>query len=78
MPTEQKPNAFLDRWVTFQHFYVRKLNCSVKYSYAFSSACSGGFGTLDEIFKVAVLIQTKKISQFPVVLIGKEYLAPAG
>jgi uncharacterized protein (TIGR00725 family) len=45
---EQKPNPYLDRWITFRHFFVRKLML-VKYSYAFV-ALPGGFGTLDEIF----------------------------
>src|SRR5262249_15204408 len=47
----------------------------VKYSYAFI-ALPGGFGTLDEVFETATLIQTRKISQFPVVLMGKEYWRP--
>lgn len=71
---EQKPNPYLDRWVTFQHFYVRKLML-VKYSYAFI-ALPGGFGTLDEIFEVATLIQTQKIEGFPVVLMGTGYWRP--
>src|SRR5213083_1970801 len=71
LPQEQKPNAFLDRWMTFRHFFVRKLML-VKYSYAFI-AMPGGFGTLDEIFESATLIQTHKIENFPLVLMGKEY-----
>lgn len=71
---EQQPNPFLDHWVTFRHFYVRKLML-VKYSYAFV-ALPGGFGTLDEIFEVATLIQTGKIQEFPVVLLGTEYWRP--
>src|SRR5262245_45783366 len=51
LPQEQKPNPYLDRWITFRHFYVRKLML-VKYSYAFV-ALPGGFGTLDEIFETA-------------------------
>jgi uncharacterized protein (TIGR00730 family) len=74
LPKEQKPNAFLDRWVQFNHFFVRKLML-VKYSYAFI-AMPGGFGTLDEIFEVEVLIQTKKLKNFPVILIGREYWRP--
>src|SRR5256885_9838988 len=69
LPQEQKPNAYLDRWVTFRHFFVRKLML-VKYSYAFI-ALPGGFGTLDEIFETAVLIQTHKIQQFPLALMAK-------
>jgi uncharacterized protein (TIGR00730 family) len=74
LPAEQKPNAFLDRWVTFRHFFVRKLML-VKYSYAFV-AMPGGFGTLDEIFEIATLIQTRKVQEFPVVLMGREYWQP--
>ncbi len=74
LPQEQKPNPYLDRWVTFRHFFVRKLML-VKYSYAFI-AMPGGFGTLDEIFETATLIQTHKIKDFPLVLVGKEYWRP--
>ena len=74
LPKEQKPNAYLDRWVTFRHFYVRKVML-VKYSYAFI-ALPGGFGTLDEITETATLIQTGKISNFPVVLMGTEFWRP--
>jgi uncharacterized protein (TIGR00730 family) len=74
LPKEQVPNAYLDRWITFRHFFVRKLML-VKYSYAFI-AMPGGFGTLDEISEVATLIQTEKIKQFPLVLIGSEFWRP--
>jgi hypothetical protein len=71
---EQKPNAYLDRWITFDHFYVRKLML-VKYSYGFI-AMPGGFGTLDEIFETATLIQTQKIADFPLVFVGRDYWRP--
>src|ERR1700687_2991816 len=74
LPQEQKPNPYLDKWVTFRHFYVRKLML-VKYSYAFI-VMPGGFGTLDEIFETATLIQTRKIEDFPLVLMGKNYWQP--
>lgn len=74
LPSEQRPNEYLDRWITFRHFFVRKLML-VKYSYAFI-AMPGGFGTLDEIFEVATLIQTEKIKTFPLVLIGSEFWRP--
>jgi len=74
LPKEQKPNVYLDTWITFRHFFVRKLML-VKYSYAFI-ALPGGYGTLDEMFEVATLIQTGKIHDFPVVLMGAEYWAP--
>ncbi|HEX9444412.1 MAG TPA: TIGR00730 family Rossman fold protein [Candidatus Binatia bacterium] len=74
LPEEQKPNPYLDKWITFRHFYVRKVML-VKYSYAFV-ALPGGFGTLDEIFEIAVLVQTGKIREFPLVLMGREYWRP--
>jgi uncharacterized protein (TIGR00730 family) len=74
LPVEQQPNAYLDRWVEFRYFFIRKLML-LKYSYAFV-ALPGGFGTLDELFETLVLIQTKKIKDFPVVLVGRDYWAP--
>jgi uncharacterized protein (TIGR00730 family) len=60
--------------VNFRHFFVRKVML-VKYSYAFI-AMPGGFGTLDETFEAATLIQTAKISGFPIVLVGSDYWRP--
>jgi len=74
LPKEQSPNAYLDRWVTFKHFFVRKVML-VKYSYAFI-AMPGGFGTLDEVTEAATLIQTGKIAGFPMVLVGVEFWKP--
>jgi uncharacterized protein (TIGR00730 family) len=74
LPQEQKHNAYLDQWITFRYFFVRKVML-VKYSYAFI-ALPGGFGTLDEIFETATLIQTAKIREFPLVLMGKEFWQP--
>ena len=74
LPQEQKPNPYLDKWVEFRYFFIRKLML-VKYSYGFVAA-PGGFGTLDELFEVATLIQTGKIKDFPVVLLGVEYWSP--
>lgn len=71
LPFEQKPNPYLDKWVNIRYFFVRK-TLLLKYSYAFV-VMPGGFGTLDEYFEAITLIQTRKISRFPVVLIGKEY-----
>jgi hypothetical protein len=71
---EQHPNSYLDKYITFRYFFVRKVML-VKYSYAFV-ALPGGFGTLDEIFETATLIQTGKIQDFPVVLMGKEFWQP--
>jgi uncharacterized protein (TIGR00730 family) len=74
LPQEQQPNRYLDRSVTCRHFFVRKV-LLFKYSYAFV-ALPGGLGTLDELFEALTLIQTGKIAQFPVVLIGTEYWRP--
>jgi uncharacterized protein (TIGR00730 family) len=71
---EQRPNPYLDRWITFRHFSVRKMML-IKYSYAFI-ALPGGFGTLDELFQIATLIQTGKIRDFPLVLMGRDYWQP--
>ena len=62
---------FMNKWTTFEHFFVRKV-MMVKYSYAFI-IMPGGFGTLDEFFETLTLIQTKTITQFPIVLYGKDY-----
>jgi uncharacterized protein (TIGR00730 family) len=74
LPVEQKPNPYLDRWVEFRYFFVRKMLLE-KYSYAFV-AMPGGIGTLDEIFETTVLIQTGKMQEFPFVLMGKRFWAP--
>jgi uncharacterized protein (TIGR00730 family) len=74
LPVEQKPNRYLDRWVEFRYFFVRKMLLE-KYSYAFV-AMPGGIGTLDEIFETSVLIQTGKMKEFPIVLMGKAFWAP--
>lgn len=73
LPQEQRPNDYLDRWVTFRYFFIRKVML-VKYSYAFV-VMPGGFGTLDEVFETIVLIQTGKIHHFPIVLMGREFWA---
>jgi len=74
LPHEQQPNPYLDRWITFRHFYVRKVML-VKYSYAFI-ALPGGFGTLDEMFEIATLVQTGKVREFPIVLMGRDFWGP--
>lgn len=71
LPREQTPNAFLDRWVAFRYFFVRKLMLA-KYSHGFV-VMPGGFGTLDELFEVITLIQAGKMKNFPVILVGKTY-----
>ena len=74
LPTEQKPNPYLDRWIACRHFFVRKV-LLFKYSYAFV-ALPGGLGTMDELFEALTLIQTGKIQNFPVVLLGRTYWQP--
>lgn len=71
LPFEQRLNPYLDRWVTFRYFFVRKVML-IKYSYAFV-VLPGGTGTMDELFEAVTLIQTRKIEQFPIVLMGKDY-----
>ncbi len=71
LPHEQEPNPYLDRWVNIRYFFVRK-TLLIKYSYAFI-CMPGGFGTLDELFESITLIQTKKIKDFPVIVMGKEF-----
>ncbi|MEX2080343.1 MAG: TIGR00730 family Rossman fold protein, partial [Dehalococcoidia bacterium] len=74
LPEEQFPNQYLDTFMEFRYFFVRKLML-VKYSYAFVGM-PGGFGTMDEVFEVLTLIQTGKIRSFPCILMGQEYWAP--
>lgn len=71
LPFEQHINPYVDRAMTFHYFFVRK-TCFVKYSEAFITF-PGGFGTLDELSGALTLIQTKKITNFPVILFGSEY-----
>jgi uncharacterized protein (TIGR00730 family) len=71
IPTEQKPNPYINILLDFRYFFCRKV-MFVKYAKAFI-VLPGGFGTLDEFFEAITLIQTKKIIPFPVILIGKEY-----
>lgn len=71
LPFEQHANPWLDVMVTFEHFFVRKVML-VKYSLGFV-VLPGGFGTMDELFEAITLIQTKKITNFPIVLMGTEY-----
>jgi uncharacterized protein (TIGR00730 family) len=71
LPFEQKPNPWVNTTITFEHFFVRKVML-VKYSFAFI-IMPGGFGTMDEFFETLTLVQTKTITQFPIVLFGKEY-----
>lgn len=74
LPMEQNPNAYLDRFVEFNYFYVRKVML-MRYSCAYIGM-PGGFGTLDEITEAITLMQTKKITAFPIVMMGVEYWQP--
>lgn len=71
LPFEQIPNKYLHKTITFEHFFVRKV-LLIKYSYAFI-IMPGGFGTMDEFFETLTLVQTRTITQFPIVLFGKEF-----
>ena len=71
LPREQEPNPYLDRFIEFEHFFVRKVML-VKYSCAFV-VMPGGFGTLDEAFEVVTLVQTGKLEAFPIVAMGGEF-----
>jgi uncharacterized protein (TIGR00730 family) len=71
LPFEQMPNKYVQKSITFEHFFVRKV-LLIKYSYAFI-IMPGGFGTMDEFFETLTLVQTKSITQFPIVLYGKEF-----
>jgi uncharacterized protein (TIGR00730 family) len=74
LPHEQHENPYLHKSITFEHFFVRKV-LLVKYSYAFV-IMPGGFGTMDEFYEILTLIQTKSVTQFPVVLYGREFFSP--
>ncbi|MEX2226896.1 MAG: TIGR00730 family Rossman fold protein [Dehalococcoidia bacterium] len=74
LPHEQASNRFVDIVLTFRYFFVRKVML-VKYSYAFI-ALPGGYGTFDEIFEAATLIQTGKIKDFPLILMGVDFWTP--
>ena len=71
LPFEQRPNAYMQKCITFDDFFIRK-TMLLKYSYAFI-VMPGGFGTMDEFFGTLTLVQTKSITQFPIVLFGKAY-----
>ncbi len=73
LPFEQSHNAYIHPAFNLDHryFFIRKV-MFVKYAQAFV-VLPGGFGTLDELFEVLTLIQTKKITRVPVILVGKEF-----
>jgi uncharacterized protein (TIGR00730 family) len=71
LPFEQRINDYVDIGIQFRYFFARK-TMFVKYAQAFVIA-PGGFGTLDELFEALTLVQTRKVTRFPVVLLGTEY-----
>ncbi|SHN28659.1 TIGR00730 family Rossman fold protein [Chitinophaga sp. CF418] len=74
LPKEQKPNPYMQKYFSCHYFFVRKV-LMFKYSYAFV-IMPGGIGTMDEFFEALTLIQTRKILDFPVILMGKSYWDP--
>jgi len=71
LPHEQHENPYLDKWVEIRYFFVRKW-LLMKYSVGYIMM-PGGFGTLDEVFETLTLIQTGKLTNYPMVIMGKEY-----
>lgn len=71
LPFEQHMNEYVDLGIEFRYFFVRK-TMFVKYSCGFI-ALPGGFGTMDELFEALTLVQTRKVTSFPVVLMGTEF-----
>ena len=71
LPFEQELNEWVDVGITFRYFFVRK-TMFVKYAQAFV-ILPGGFGTLDELFEALTLVQTRKVTRFPVILFGRDY-----
>jgi len=71
LPFEQKPNPYLTKLISFRYFFVRKV-MFLKYAYG-AVIVPGGFGTMDELFELLTLIQTMRVTPFPVTLMGKDY-----
>ncbi|MGR8953687.1 MAG: LOG family protein [Gammaproteobacteria bacterium] len=71
LPFEQKPNPYLDQFIEFEHFFIRK-TLLINYSSAFV-VMPGGFGTLDEAFEVITLVQTGKLEEFPIIGMGGDF-----
>ncbi|MDQ1713926.1 MAG: hypothetical protein QOE45_3376 [Frankiaceae bacterium] len=71
LPFEQRINDYVDIGIEFRYFFVRK-TMFVKYAQAFV-ILPGGFGTLDELFEALTLVQTRKVTRFPIVLLGTAY-----
>ena len=71
IPTEQKPNRYVEKLLSFRYFFCRKV-MFVKYAHAFL-IFPGGFGTIDEFFESITLIQTQRTPRFPVIMVGSEF-----
>ncbi|MEV0945690.1 TIGR00730 family Rossman fold protein [Rhodococcus sp. NPDC049939] len=74
LPFEEGLNEWVDLGINFRYFFARK-TMFVKYSQAFI-CLPGGFGTLDELFEALCLVQTRKVTRFPIILIGAEFWSP--
>ncbi len=74
LPFEEGLNEWVDLGINFRYFFARK-TMFVKYSQAFI-CLPGGFGTLDELFEALTLVQTRKVTRFPIILFGQEYWSP--
>ncbi|GLX98958.1 cytokinin riboside 5'-monophosphate phosphoribohydrolase [Herbidospora sp. NBRC 101105] len=74
LPHEQSMNEYVNLGVEFRYFFVRK-TMFVKYSCGFVTL-PGGFGTLDELFEALTLVQTRKVTSFPVILMGSSFWGP--
>jgi uncharacterized protein (TIGR00730 family) len=73
LPFEQGINDWVDIGIDFRYFFARK-TMFVKYAQAFV-VLPGGFGTMDELFEALTLVQTRKVTRFPVVMMGTDYWA---
>ena len=71
LPFEQKPNPYATTQMEFNYFFIRKV-MFIKYAAAYV-VMPGGFGTLDELFEVMTLVQTRRIRPFPIILVGVDY-----
>ena len=74
LPREQKTNKYVTDVIPFNYFFTRKV--ALRYSTEVAIYCPGGFGTLDELFEVVTLIQTKKMNRIPIILFGTEFWNP--
>jgi uncharacterized protein (TIGR00730 family) len=74
LPMEQDPNPYQNVAIDFRYFFVRKVSF-LKYTLG-TAVYPGGYGTLDEFFEAATLVQTNKVNKIPIVLVGKEFWGP--